>query len=210
MAEAGPRAFVVGHPIAHSRSPLIHGHWLREHGIAGSYERVDVAPDRFEAFLSRLAGSGFVGGNITQFIDMPSILIVIGGASAATLVRFPLAGIGGAFVVGSKVAFTHKKSNPRDLIEEITRVAEIVRQKGPIALENVDVANPFLGQGLRFVADGYDREFVRETLEKETDNFLERLGAGLKVYRAMGDAAPAWGMIGTVLGLVIMMSTPDR
>jgi shikimate dehydrogenase len=65
MAEAGPRAFVVGHPIAHSRSPLIHGHWLREHGIAGSYERVDVAPDRFEAFLSRLAGSGFVGGNIT-------------------------------------------------------------------------------------------------------------------------------------------------
>lgn len=65
MAEAGLRAFVVGHPIAHSRSPLIHGHWLREHGIAGSYERVDVPPDQFEAFLSGLARSGFIGGNIT-------------------------------------------------------------------------------------------------------------------------------------------------
>lgn len=65
MAEAGPRAFVVGHPIAHSRSPLIHGHWLREYGIEGSYERLDVAPDRFEAFLSSLARDGFVGGNIT-------------------------------------------------------------------------------------------------------------------------------------------------
>ncbi|TXN81223.1 shikimate dehydrogenase [Methylobacterium sp. WL8] len=59
------RAFVVGHPIAHSRSPLIHGHWLSEHGIAGSYERIAVAPDAFEAFFRRLPESGFSGGNVT-------------------------------------------------------------------------------------------------------------------------------------------------
>ena len=59
------RAFVVGHPIAHSRSPLIHGHWLAEHGIAGSYERLDVAPDAFPDFLRALPGSGFEGGNVT-------------------------------------------------------------------------------------------------------------------------------------------------
>ena len=59
------RAFVVGHPIAHSRSPLIHGHWLREHGIDGTYERLDVAPERFEAFFRGLAASGFAGGNVT-------------------------------------------------------------------------------------------------------------------------------------------------
>ena len=59
------RAFVVGHPIAHSRSPLIHGHWLREHGIDGIYERVDVAPEAFPDFLSRLRGQGYVGGNVT-------------------------------------------------------------------------------------------------------------------------------------------------
>ena len=59
------RAFVVGHPIAHSRSPLIHGHWLTEHGISGSYERVAVAPDAFEDFFRRLPDSGFSGGNVT-------------------------------------------------------------------------------------------------------------------------------------------------
>lgn len=60
-----PRAFVVGHPVAHSRSPLIHGHWLAEYGIRGSYERVDVAPDAFQAFLRDFPSQGFVGGNVT-------------------------------------------------------------------------------------------------------------------------------------------------
>ncbi len=60
-----PRAFVVGHPIAHSRSPLIHGHWLAAHGLPGSYERLDVAPAAFPAFLRALPESGFRGGNVT-------------------------------------------------------------------------------------------------------------------------------------------------
>jgi shikimate dehydrogenase len=59
------RAFVVGHPIGHSRSPLIHGHWLHEHGIAGSYERIDVSPEAFPAFLASLRENGFAGGNVT-------------------------------------------------------------------------------------------------------------------------------------------------
>jgi shikimate dehydrogenase len=60
-----PRAFVVGHPIAHSRSPLIHGYWLAEHGLPGSYERLDVAPEAFPDFLRALPESGFRGGNVT-------------------------------------------------------------------------------------------------------------------------------------------------
>ncbi len=59
------KAFVVGHPIAHSRSPLIHGHWLAEHGIAGSYERIDVAPDDLSEFLAGMRARGFIGGNVT-------------------------------------------------------------------------------------------------------------------------------------------------
>lgn len=59
------KAFVCGHPIAHSRSPKIHGYWLRQHGIAGSYEAVDVAPPDFASFLRSLASHGFRGGNIT-------------------------------------------------------------------------------------------------------------------------------------------------
>ncbi|RYB07130.1 shikimate dehydrogenase [Lichenibacterium ramalinae] len=61
----GPRAFVIGHPVGHSRSPLIHGHWLEVHGIAGSYERVPVAPEDLDGFVAGLKAAGFVGGNVT-------------------------------------------------------------------------------------------------------------------------------------------------
>lgn len=60
-----PRCFVIGHPIAHSRSPLIHGEWLREHRLPGSYERIDVAPADLPAFISRLRNGEFAGGNVT-------------------------------------------------------------------------------------------------------------------------------------------------
>lgn len=60
-----PKAFVVGHPIKHSRSPLIHGYWLREHGLKGAYERVDAAPADFERFFRGFAAAGFRGGNVT-------------------------------------------------------------------------------------------------------------------------------------------------
>ena len=64
-ATACPRAFVIGHPIAHSRSPLLHGHWLRSLGLPGSYEAVDVAPMALAAFFAGLRQAGFAGGNIT-------------------------------------------------------------------------------------------------------------------------------------------------
>lgn len=59
------KAFVVGHPIKHSRSPLIHGSWLRAYGLAGSYERIDVPPGDFPRFLESFADRGFAGGNVT-------------------------------------------------------------------------------------------------------------------------------------------------
>lgn len=59
------RCFVIGHPIAHSRSPLIHGTWLEEHGLHGSYERIDVAPAELPAFVARLRAGEFAGGNVT-------------------------------------------------------------------------------------------------------------------------------------------------
>jgi shikimate dehydrogenase len=60
-----PRACIMGHPVAHSRSPMLHGYWLRTLGIDGSYEFADIAPEKFEAFFRGLAANGFVGGNIT-------------------------------------------------------------------------------------------------------------------------------------------------
>lgn len=65
MSQASPRVCLMGHPVSHSRSPLIHGHWLRTLGIAGAYELVDVAPDAFPVYLRELASHGYVGGNVT-------------------------------------------------------------------------------------------------------------------------------------------------
>ena len=65
MADVAKKAFVIGHPIAHSRSPLIHGHWLSSLGLDGSYERIDVAPGDLRTFIADLSKNGFVGGNVT-------------------------------------------------------------------------------------------------------------------------------------------------
>ncbi|MGO4640843.1 shikimate dehydrogenase [Mesorhizobium sp. 2RAF45] len=65
MAEATKKAFVTGHPIKHSRSPKIHGHWLAKHDIDGSYEAIDVAPQDFAEFIAALQANGFRGGNVT-------------------------------------------------------------------------------------------------------------------------------------------------
>jgi len=128
-------------------------------------------------------------------------------------VRFPFSVMIHGLPMGLRYAFQMKASHPRELIAEITQVADLVRKSGPMAIENVQVNDPFLAQGLRYIADGYDREFIRETMEKDRDNFLQRLDEGSKVYRAYGDSAPAWGMIGTILGMVTMfanMSDPSK
>lgn len=65
MTSSSPRAFVVGWPIAQSRSPLIHGHWLKQNGLSGSYESLAIPPDEIEAFLAGLPGSTWIGGNVT-------------------------------------------------------------------------------------------------------------------------------------------------
>lgn len=65
MAEAAKKAFVTGHPIKHSRSPKIHGHWLTKHGIDGSYQAIDVAPEDISEFLATLQANGYQGGNVT-------------------------------------------------------------------------------------------------------------------------------------------------
>ena len=153
------------------------------------------------------------GGNFAAYFDKHAIIVIFGGATAATMVRFPFAAIVHGLPIGIRYAFTMRSIHPRELIEEITQVADVVRKSGPMALENVQVEDPFLAQGLRYIADGYDRDFIRDTLEKDRDNFLMRLNEGSKIYRSYGDCAPAWGMIGTIIGMVTMfanMSDPSK
>lgn len=162
--------------------------------------------------LSGIVIVGFaiiLGGNFAGFVDVPSVFIVVGGTIAATFIRFPLTHVATAVVLGGKVAFTHRKTEPRELIEEIANLADVIRRQGPLGLENVVVSNDLLAKGIQYVADGYDARFIQETLEKERDLNLERLDEGQRIFKAMGDAAPAFGMIGTLVGLVQMLGNMD-
>lgn len=150
-----------------------------------------------------------VGGDLLQFANFPSVLIVIGGTLATTVIRFPLSGVMSALVLGGKVAFTHRKTEPRAMIEEIAGLADIMRKNGPLGLENVEIADPVLAKGIQYVSDGYEAQFIAETLERERDRALERLEEGQSIFKAMGDSAPAFGMIGTLVGLVQLLQTMD-
>ena len=149
------------------------------------------------------------GGNFAAYFDKHAVIIIFGGASAATMIRFSFHSMIHGLPMGMRYAFQMRAMDPRTLIDEITRVAEVVRKSGPIALENVQVDDTFLAQGIRYIADGYEKDFIRDTLERDRDNFLMRLDEGSKIYRAIGDCAPAWGMIGTILGMVTMFANME-
>jgi chemotaxis protein MotA len=115
--------------------------------------------------------------------------------------------------LGFKYAFTMRATGTRELVDELAGIAEIARKSGPVGLEKVESDDPFLAKGIRFVADGYDADFIRDNLERDRDNFLTHLDEGQKIYRAYGDCAPAFGMIGTLLGMVQMfanMTDPSK
>jgi chemotaxis protein MotA len=154
-----------------------------------------------------------MGGSFGMFYDIHAVIIIFGGSFAATLIRFPLSSILHGIPLGAKFAFTLSRLNARDLVDELARIAEIARKQGPVGLEKVETDDAFLAKGIRYVADGYDLEFIRDNLERDRDNFLMHLDEGSKIYRAIGDCAPAFGMIGTLLGMVQMfsnMSDPSK
>jgi chemotaxis protein MotA len=154
-----------------------------------------------------------MGGDLGMFADSHAFIVIFGGSLAATLIRFPLSAIFHGLPLGAKFAFTMRRMGARELVDEIAGIAEIARKQGPIGLEKVEVDDPFLAKGVRFVADGYDADFIRDNLERDRDNFLTHLDEGQKIYRAIGDCAPAFGMIGTLIGMVQMfanMTDPSK
>jgi chemotaxis protein MotA len=154
-----------------------------------------------------------MGGDVRMFLDIHAFIVIFGGAFAATLIRFPLSAILHGLPLGAKYAFTLRRMSQRELVDELAGFAEIARKQGPIGLEKVEIDDPFLAKGIRFVADGYDAHFIRDNLERDRDNFLTHLDEGQKIYRSIGDCAPAFGIVGTLIGMVQMfanMTDPSK
>jgi len=154
-----------------------------------------------------------MGGDFRMFYDIHAIIIIFGGSIAATLIRFPLAAMLHGLPLGMRFAFSLRSTSSRELVDELAGLAEVARKSGPVGLEKITPEDPFLAKGIRFVADGYDADFIRDNLERDRDNFLTHLDEGQKIYRAIGDCAPAFGMIGTLIGMVQMfanMTDPSK
>jgi chemotaxis protein MotA len=154
-----------------------------------------------------------MGGNFGMFFSDHAAIIIFGGSFSATLIRFPLVSIFHGLPLGAKFAFTMRRMTQRELVDQVAQLAEAARKLGPVGLEKIEIEDPFLAKGIRFIADGYDTNFIRDNLERDRDNFLTHLDEGQKIYRAIGDCAPAFGMIGTLLGMVQMfanMTDPSK
>src|SRR6202044_1050828 len=154
-----------------------------------------------------------MGGDLRMFVSDHAVIIIFGGSFSATLIRFPLISIFHGLPLGAKFAFTMRRTTQRDLVDQLAQLAEVARKSGPVGLEKIEIDDPFLAKGIRYIADGYDISFIRDNLERDRDNFLTHLEEGQKIYRAVGDCAPAFGMVGTLLGMVQMfanMTDPSK
>jgi len=154
-----------------------------------------------------------MGGDLRMFLDLHAFVVIFGGSFAATLIRFPLSSIFHGVPLGMKFAFSIRRISQREMVDELAGLAEVARKQGPVGLERVEIEDSFLAKGVRYVADGYDGDFIRDNLERDRDNFLTHLDEGQKIYRAIGDCAPAFGMVGTLIGMVQMfanMTDPSK
>ena len=147
-----------------------------------------------------------MGSPLSAFINIPSIMIVVGGTIMATLIMQKLNVVLGAFSIAMN-AFFDKTEPPEKLIKQIVDLAAKARKGGLLALENEKISNPYLARGIRMAVDGIEPQEIIQTMTLELTSLLRRHSTGHKIFRFMGATAPSMGMIGTLIGLVAMLRT---
>jgi len=150
-----------------------------------------------------------LGGSPAIFFNVPSVLLVIGGTVATAFIRFGIKDVLNSMAVAAKT-FSSKLGKPQEIILEIVMLAHIARKNGLIVLEQQPINDDFLKKAVMYCVDGHEAEFIDEVLRKEVALTAERHDVGKKVFASMGGAAPAFGMIGTLIGLVQMLSGMDN
>lgn len=148
----------------------------------------------------------FADGNFMWFYDLPSVMITVGGTIASLLVGYPLQKIMN-FTTFFKVALFPAKYNYEEVIIDIISFSEKARREGLLALEDTleEVADPFMRKGLQLIVDGTDPSLVRAILEIEIEQMMIRHDNNKRMFDDAATFAPAFGMIGTLMGLVMML-----
>ncbi len=157
-----------------------------------------------------LLGAIALDGQVLSFWELKSFLIVVGGTIAATLVNFPLKELTGIVSI-FKNSLVSKENDSTAMIHSLVDFAESSRREGLLALEEKaqSVDEDFLKKGVQLVVDGTDAELVRNIMEIELAFLEERHKSGQRIFEQMGAYAPAFGMIGTLIGLIQMLQVLD-
>lgn len=157
--------------------------------------------------LILIAWSIISGGEIGSFINIPSVMIVVGGTIAATLVNFSVKEVISVMKVVSK-AFRIHNTEETAIIEQFVEISKKARKDGILAIDRElhNVKDGFMRTGLEMAVDGIESETIRDILEIELMYLKSRHRRGQQIFAAMGAYSPAFGMIGTLIGLIQMLS----
>ncbi len=160
----------------------------------------------FLAILFGIASNGGIG-TIMNFVHIPSLLVTLGGTMFAVLT---MADSFDDYISGFKSfseAFKLPNAKPEDITIKILEMSDIARKEGLLSLEekSEDIENEFLSKGIRLIVDGTDPDLVKDILENELYHKDERNKKNIRFWQDLAACAPAWGMVGTLLGLINMM-----
>ncbi|MFQ5508079.1 MAG: motility protein A [Leptospirillia bacterium] len=158
--------------------------------------------------FAMIVGSILIGGDIGAFINVPGILIVVGGTAMCVLTMQRLEIVLTAFKVAVN-AFTYNLMQPLEIIERVVDMAQKARKEGMLALEREEIEYPFLAKGIQMAIDGSTPEAIKTVLSTEVAAFRTRHERGQGIFRFMESTAPSMGLIGTLIGLVQMLQTMD-
>lgn len=158
----------------------------------------------FVLCMVAVVGSIFVGGDLLAFVDIPSVLCVGLGVIGATFIKWPMEKIKLIFTISMKSIF-YVPSDLKETIEEIGKLAETARRESVFALEKVQIDDPFMKKAMTLAADNRPPEVISSILQLEIDAMGERHKIGQDIMQGIADDGPAFGMIGTLIGLVIML-----
>jgi chemotaxis protein MotA len=157
--------------------------------------------------LAVIIGTMLYEGGLGTFINIPAFAIVFGGMGCATMIHFSMKQFLGIFSVIKKTLFV-KIADSNEVIKQMVNYAVINRRDGALSLEQeiAKVRDPFMAKGLQMLVDGQEESIIHERLGMEIQYTQERHGMGRKILEFMGSSAPSFAMVGTLIGLVNMLS----
>ncbi|NCC25469.1 MAG: motility protein A [Deltaproteobacteria bacterium] len=155
-----------------------------------------------------VVGAILMGGAVDFFVNIPGLMIVLGGTFAAICVTCPLSEIWQAIQAAIKV-FRNRKLSANEVVNTMVRIAEISRKEGLLALENVHTENAILKKACQLIADNADPTMISNSLRIEINSMKRRHLTSQEVFKKMSSYAPAFGMIGTLIGLIQMLARLD-